>query len=465
MTIKTTILTILAALSLVASGHSADLHVGAATTVITPPLGVPLAGYYHERGSDGVHDDLYSRALVLEKDGVKTALVSLDLIRTRRRFVEQARELIEQQTGIPGAHVMISATHAHTGPILPSLDPRVTSRNAPSQAALAYVQSLPALIAKSVQLANAKLQPAQASSFIGHEPSLTFNRRFHMKDGSVGWNPGRMNPEIIQPAGPIDPSVPVVFFETPDESPLSTYVNYSVHLDNVGGLKISADLPYTLTESLAKFLGDEHVTLWTAGTCGDLNHINVHWERPQKGNENAARMGLVLAGEVLSNWPRLEPVADGPLRIRSTMVQLPLAPINAADVAAAKETIRTGNDRGRENFMKLVNAYKVLDVHNRQGEPLEVEVQVVALGNDLAWVSLPGEVFVQLGLDLKLDSPFKQTMIAELANGSIGYIPNRRAYPQGAYEVVSARCAAGSGEMLVEAAVSMLKQMRLANDR
>lgn len=465
MKTTTPLLAIFAAIAFAGPAQSADLQVGAATTVITPPLGVPLAGYYHERGSDGVHDDLYSRALVLEKDGVKTALVSLDLIRTRRHFVQQARELIEQQTGIPGAHVMISATHAHTGPILPSLDPRVTSRNAPSEVALSYVQSLPALIARSVQLANDKLQPAQASSVIGHEPSLTFNRRFHMKDGSVGWNPGRMNPDIIQPAGPIDPSVPVVFFETPEQSPLATYVNYSVHLDNVGGLKISADLPYTLTESLAKFLGDDHVTLWTAGTCGDLNHINVHWERPQKGNENAARMGLVLAGEVLGNWANLEPVADGPLRIRSTMVQLPLAPINAADVAAAKETIRTGNDKGRENFMKLVNAYKVLDVHNRQGEPLEVEVQVVALGNDLAWVSLPGEVFVQLGLDLKLDSPFKQTMIAELANGSIGYIPNRRAYPQGAYEVVSARCAAGSGEMLVQAAVSMLKQMRLANDR
>lgn len=453
-------------LALLAAGsaRSAELRVGAATTVITPPLGVPLAGYYHERGSDGVHDDLYSRALVLEKDGVKAALVSLDLIRTRRGFVERARELIERRTGIPGEHVMISATHAHTGPILPSEDPRVTARNEPSEETLNYARSLPELIARSVQLAHDRLQTARASAFIGDEPSLTFNRRFHMKDGSVGWNPGRMNPEIIQPAGPIDSSVPTVFFESEDQTPLATYVNYSVHLDNVGGLKISADLPYTLTESLARVLGEDHITLWTAGTCGDLNHINVGWERPQKGHENAARMGLVLAGEVLRNWPKLTPVADGPLRIRSTMVKLPLAPIDEADVAAARETIRTGNDRGRENFMKLVQAYKVMDVHNRGGEPLEVEVQAITLGNDLAWVSLPGEVFVQLGLDLKLDSPFKQTMIAELANGSIGYIPNRRAYPQGNYEVVSARCAAGSGEMLVEAAVGMLKQMRKAND-
>jgi hypothetical protein len=240
-------------------------------------------------------------------------------------------------------------------------------------------------------------------------------------------------------------------------------VNYAVHLDNVGGLKISADLPHTLTDSLARVLGPEHVTLGTAGTCGDLNHVNVNWARPQKGNENAARMGIVLAGAVLRHWPDLEPVEDGPLRVRSTMVSLPLAPIVEADVEAARLTVRKGTDATRAAFMELVEAYKVLDVYGRLGKPLEVEVQVITLGNGLAWVSLPGEVFVQLGLDLKIDSPFRQTMIAELANGSIGYIPNRRAYPQGNYEVVSARCAAGSGEMLVEAAIGMLKAMRHAN--
>lgn len=439
-------------------GTADDLKVGAAQVKITPPLGVPLAGYYHERGSDGVHDDLYSRVIVLEKGGVKAALVSLDLITTRRRFVEEARALIAERTDIPGAHVMISATHAHTGPILPDSSARDAGVAEGPADAQDYLGTLPERIAQSVQLANERLQPASASAFIGHEPSLTFNRRFHMKDGTVGWNPGKLNPNIVQPAGPIDPAVPVVFFETLQQEPIATYVNYAVHLDNVGGRKISADFPHTLTEALAKVLGPKHITLWTAGTCGDLNHINVRWARPQKGHENAARMGLVLAGEVLRNWPNLEPAGDGPLHVRSAMVDLPLASIDEQDVDAARVTVRTARDSEPGGFMKLVKAYQVLDVYARQGEPLEVEVQVITLGNDLAWVSLPGEVFVQLGLDLKLDSPFRQTMIAELANGSIGYIPNRRAYLQGNYEVVSARCAEGSGEMLVATAVRFLKE-------
>jgi hypothetical protein len=103
-------------------------------------------------------------------------------------------------------------------------------------------------------------------------------------------------------------------------------------------------------------------------------------------------------------------------------------------------------------------AFTALDVFGRQGKPLEVEVQVIALGRDLAWVSLPGEIFVELGLAIKAASPFKHTIIAELANGSIGYIPTARAYDEGNYEPVSARCAKGSGEKLVEAALALLRE-------
>ena len=87
---------------------------------------------------------------------------------------------------------------------------------------------------------------------------------------------------------------------------------------------------------------------------------------------------------------------------------------------------------------------------------------MIALGDRIAWVSLPGEVFVELGLSIKRASPFRQTMIAELANGLVGYVPNKSAYPEGNYEVVSARCAAGSGEMLVAAAVAMLEELAAA---
>jgi hypothetical protein len=111
-------------------------------------------------------------------------------------------------------------------------------------------------------------------------------------------------------------------------------------------------------------------------------------------------------------------------------------------------------------FLEKVKALQVLDVAAREGKALEVEVQVIALGDEVAWVSLPGEMFVELGLAIKKGSPFASTLIAELANGSVGYIPDQPAYAQGNYEVVSARCAAGSGELLVEAALRLLKGLK-----
>jgi neutral ceramidase len=105
-----------------------------------------------------------------------------------------------------------------------------------------------------------------------------------------------------------------------------------------------------------------------------------------------------------------------------------------------------------------VNAFKVLELDARAGKPIEAEVQTITLGSDLAIVGLPGEIFVDLGKAIKAASKYKTTIVVELANGSIGYVPDRKAYPEGAYEVISSRVAEGGGERLVEAALRLLQQ-------
>ncbi len=84
----------------------------------------------------------------------------------------------------------------------------------------------------------------------------------------------------------------------------------------------------------------------------------------------------------------------------------------------------------------------------------------MALGSEVAWVGLPGEIFVELGLSIKKRSPFAHTFVIELANENIGYVPDRRSYAEGNYEPESSRCAAGSGERLAEAAVKLLQELK-----
>ncbi|HKA05825.1 MAG TPA: hypothetical protein VKD71_01125, partial [Gemmataceae bacterium] len=218
---------------------AAELRVGAAAVVITPPEGTPLAGYYSERGSKKVLDDIYAKAIVLEVGETKAALVVCDLISLPRHVVTEARRQIEATTKIPGAHVMLSATHTHTGPVLTresALDELV---GATSDLGRRYTEKLPELIAKSVAEADKKLAPARASVARGKEEGLSFNRRFLMKDDTVSWNPAKRHPDIVKPAGPIDPEVGVVYFDTPKNASIATYVNFAMHPDTVGGEGVS----------------------------------------------------------------------------------------------------------------------------------------------------------------------------------------------------------------------------------
>jgi hypothetical protein len=206
------------------------------------------------------------------------------------------------------------------------------------------------------------------------------------------------------------------------------------------------------------------LTLFTIGCAGNLNHYDVSNKEPQKGHGEAARIGTVLAAEVLQTMKRLKSLDPGALRVHSETLELPLSEIGPGDVEWARKITPLFGKRNAAPFIDMVRAAKIVDVEARKGKPLEAEVQVIALGNQLAWVGLPGEVFTELGMMIKTNSPFQYTVVAELANGPAGgYVPNRKAYPEGAYEAVSARCGPGSGEMMVDAAVRMLIALHAGN--
>jgi hypothetical protein len=439
---------------------------GTAAVDISPPPGTPLAGYYHERASEGVLDPLYCRAMVIESDGTRAAFVSLDLISVTRAITDAARERIEASCGISATHVLVSATHAHTGPELAERGPRAAAFGGKSPRTVAYTEGLPARIHEAVQEAVSQLQPAALSQAVGRCEGLAFNRRYFMRDGSVGWNPGKLNPNIMLPAGPIDPQVGVLLAAPPgDPHPakvLATYVNFAMHPDTTGGARISGDWPGALARTLAAYHGPQHVTLLGNGASGNLNHLDFTWPWPNSGPPEQNRIATILGAAVFLAYKDLDPLKPEPLRAANVQVDLAPASISPEEIDAAHKLLASAQDDREAPFMQVVRAYRAVELEARQGQPLTPEVQVIALGRQLAWVALPGEVFVELGLAIKKRSPFAQTMIVTLANENIGYIPDRRSYAEGNYEPESARCAPGSGEKLVEAAVDLLQRLHAA---
>lgn len=453
---------LLAALIPVTMFAADELRAGRAAVAITPSAGMPMAGYYATRLSTGTHDELQAKAIVLESGSTKAALVACDLVSVPPAAVQEARRIAEAKTGIPQAHIMINATHSHTGPLMMGGGARDQAYGGQLPVAQQYMKELPARIAESIVQAAGKLEPVSVSVGKGHETSINFNRRFFMKDGTVGWNPGKLNPDIDKVAGPIDPDVFVVYFESKKGEALATYLNFALHLDTVGGMEFSADYPATTASILGKVKGPGMLTLFTNGACGNINHIDVSTKRPQKGHAEAARIGTILAGEAIKTYARLQTVSDTALRIKSRTIQLQPASLKAGDEDKANAIVADLDAGKPVKFLDTVFAFKVLDTAARKGKPLDAEVQVIALGTDLAWVGLPGEVFTELGMAIKKASPFRTTIIAELGHGPVTYFPNEAAASQGNYEVVTSRVATGSGERLVEAAKQLLAELHAA---
>jgi hypothetical protein len=416
------------------------LRIGAGSSVITPYLEQPMAGYYYPRAADGVHDDLHAKALVFEAGGEQIVLVACDTVDTSRGAVEEARKLIGKRLGIPAGHILISATHCHTGPVL-----------TPD-----FEQTLSRRIADAVTTAAGRKTPARLFVTTEQEASLPHYRRYLMKDGTVRTNPGFLNPDIVKPMGEIDPRVGVLFAEGERGEPLLTWVNYAMHLDTVGGTWISSDYPFYLGRLLGRVKGPDMLTVFTIGAAGNINHWDVRRPGPQRGQQTAQRLGEVLGAAVVKAYTHLEAVTDVRLAARSARLRLPCRKVTAEDVASARKIVAVPPDPNVDFTLERVRAVRDLQIEKRRGEDIEAEIQVLAAG-PVAFVGIPGELFVELGREIRQKSPFPYTFVVTLANDGLGYIPTREAYDQGAYEPTSTLFAPGSGEMIRDKAVELLR--------
>ncbi len=436
--------------------QASSLRVGRAAVKITPPVGAPMGSSYGLTVSKGVLDDLFAKAVVIEQNGQKTAMVACDTVSLRRAIVEEARRLILATTSILPDNVIISATHCHAGPQMHPLFLKQVGGKA-EELGLEYIERLPSLIAESVRKAEADLTPARMSATVGCEDSLVFNRRFLMADGSVRMNPGRRNPSAVRPVGATDCAVSVVYFETPDSRPLATLVNYPLHVAIAGGDHFSSDYPGVLARELAEVKGPEMLTLFTNGTSGNVNHIDVERENQLRGREEVARIGVILASAVLKAYGNLQPIDTVPLRSGSVQAELPVPRVTTEELKQALEVMSRYGKPNSAEFNDVVRAWRIIDIAELKGKQLQTSVQAITFGNSLAFVGFPGDAFVEMGQVIKINSPFPITIVSEQSgNGSISYVPNRRAFPEGGYEVISARYLPGGGEMLTDAAVRLL---------
>jgi len=443
------------------------LQAGVAIVDITPPPGYRMAGYYNERRNTGTHDPLLAKAIVFQQGDAKAALVECDLVSMPAEVSSKARDLAEKQTGIPARHVVVAATHSHTGPLFTGSlrklwNEQAVKRDGKDAAEeFDYPAALVQRVAQSIQQASKNLKTVKLSAGIGEQLGLSFNRRFHMKDGTVRFNPGRRNPDIVRPAGPIDPAVSVLLVaDAATGKPFASLTNFAMHLDTIGGAEYAADYPYYVERRLREKLGGDFVSIFGTGTCGDINHIDVNATDNQlKGHAEAERIGNTLGDTVVATLPKLVEQKQPTLAVRQKLIEVPAQQFSPDEIAKAKERMIKIGTRDL-TFLEQVECNKIVDISQRYANgKVPIEVVAIRLSPDVAIVTLPGEVFVELGLAIKQASPFKTTLVIELSNDSPAYVPTKKAFAEGSYEIVNSRVAPGGGEQLADLAITLLKEL------
>jgi neutral ceramidase len=425
--------------------------------VITPPLGVGMAGYFEARFAEGIKDDLFSRALVVSQGDTHVALVVTDLISVLSCDVEAVKEHVQARVGIPGSNVLVAATHTHTGPVI--------HRRPGSLRNDQYMEQWAHLTAGAVELAFRDRVEVTLGIGKGSLPGVAFNRRFHMKNGHAHSNPGVGNPDIVKPAGPVDPDVTVLRFDGPDGVPVGVLSHFGCHCDTVGGKLFSADWVGVAAKQIRSLMQPKASSrpfgvIVVNGASGDINQFNVNDPgRRRRWPGFTEEIGLGLAGETVRVAVSLSPELSDQVGAAVTEVSLQRMPVDEflAKSQQAVDDPKVGSMERRRAQANLKQS------RHDDPESFNQEVMCLRIGPALI-MSGPGEMFCQLGLRFKdaFDDAFG--MVANLSNGWLGYVPSANAYEEGGYEPRSTRLQPGSGEAIIDAGIALGKQL-LGSDR
>lgn len=420
---------------------------GASTSVITPKIGTSINGNFQDLISSHVHDDTHARSIVLDDGSTKLAIVVADLCMIGRDILDEAKAIASRATSIPVKNMMVSATHTHSGGTACGV-----FQSEPDPAYQSFVTER---IADAVIRANGNLQPARIGFGAGSEPSQVFNRRWHMKPGSIGPNPFgekdqvRMNPpggspDLIGPAGPIDPEVSILYIQSLQGKPIGLLANYSLHY--VGGVKsgsVSADYFGMFCNKMKELLGPgdrdyPFVPIMSNGTSGDINNIDfrgAQW-KPSGPYAQMERVANIIAEEVHEVVNEMKFYDWLPLGVEQEEIKLGVRKASPKEIDRAKKLLQ-GTEGKVLTDRDQIYARESIKL---QEYPDQVPLLITAMKiGDLAIASIPCEVFVEIGLEIKEKSPFKKTFTVSLANGYNGYLPTPKHHELGGYETWRAR--------------------------
>ena len=426
---------------------SENIRAGSARATITPPLGIRLQGSItRDQPAHRVMDDLYAKLLLIEIDAERPALFTCDVIEFSRSFVSRVRERLRSEFGFKDENVMLCPSHTHTGPATIDLQDVTPDPD--------YLVQVEKQLAGLVRAAERKMVEVTVSVGRRRAEGVGINRRLATPRGIR---------QLPNPEGITDPEVKVVRFDDSNGDPVAFLVNYATHPTTLGVhvYEISADFPGRMQRIVEDTYGNRSMVHFVQGACGDVKAAAIGEDGNFKEAEEVdiERLGRKLAGAVIYALESTEPVDCASIRVTKKDIDFryrrvpssaeyeQLIEIHTREYerwrASDEETKRNADWEDAHINRTLMHrsminwATRMRDLAKRGEIPESTpgELQIFRLGTEIALVGVPGELFTDIGLTVKRNSPVPFTMICGYANGTLGYIPSKAAVQEGGYEV------------------------------
>ncbi len=448
---------------------------GAAKGNITPALGCEIVGGFNPFPSKHIHDDLWVRCLVLDDGTTRVAFAVCDLVGMTRHTSDQARQWIQEETGLPAGNILVSGVHTHSATISLGDDRYLIELEMND-----YQRMVARRIADTVRCAINNLAPARIGWATASEPRHVFNRRWYMKPGTVPvnpcggsndvvkMNPARCDPNLVKPAGPTDPEICLFAVQTPEGRPLALFANYSLHyVGGVRGADISADYYGMFNDRIQELLGADRqdppfISIMSNGTSGDVN--NIDFTKPAEQLPPYAKMRIVandVAQKAFAAYQAIPWRDHVTLGVSYEEIDLRFRRPTPQELARAEGVIRAKAASGMKG--DTVESY-FAERHVRMArlpESVKIPLQALRIG-EVGIATVPVEPFCEMGLDIKRRSPFKPTFVVSLAHGYFGYLPTPAQHALGGYEawLGSSRLEIDAMPEMTDALLRMLTQLK-----
>ncbi len=424
-------------------GLSATMKAGAAKVDITPPLGLKMYGYgSRTEGASGILDPLYARVLVLEAGDQRLAMVVCDLGRPfAPAWIERLRQDAKEKYGI--SYVVQAAIHTHAGPEITDEYPPLQGPDWETPVLEKIERALGEAEHGAVE---ARLGTGYGAAYIGH------NRLREQATGRFGWF--MVNPTMV-PTAPVDPTVSILRIDNASGKPIAILVNYACHPVIFGpdNLQYSADWPGVMDATVERAFASEGsgavpVCFFLQGGDGDINPFfavtpleqNAIGRRDWTGN----RLGVEatrVAKEIVT-----KPEPDASLQFTEDRLDMHL---------------RWNPDKFRAEILTSWGAEAAENFDRHRKEPLRLPVATLLINKRIAFVTLPGEPFVDFQYDWRNRCPVPDAFFMGYSNGDFGYFPTVLAASRGGYGAASTSTSVevGAGERMVNQGLVRVYEM------